>query len=390
MTTQHPVADSRLLARLSRRHLLGGGIALIGAVAAACSGSSEPSSPSPTTNNEPSPTPGGPPTPVPTPPGGYALAGWNQIETDTAPPARRDHAMAFNPEPVDGGTVLLFAGEGESGLLADTWTFDIIGRQWRQTALSGTAPSARAGHGMAFDKQARQYLLFGGRSANGPLADVWAIDASSLAARRLSDGGPPPRQFAATALDADGRRLYVAFGLGSAGVADDIWAFDLDSGRWDRVPASGDGPRPRWGARATWDADSKRLMLFGGEDAEKQLPVELWALDPETGHWEPTSPQLQPPGRTGFVMASDEATRAILAFGGMTLTGLAADVWIYLPERGEWGKGRALFKEISKREGHGAVYHQRRRSLIVFGGRGESGLLADTWELGVGPPRGTN
>jgi len=295
--------------------------------------------------------------------------------------------MAFSPDPADAGTVLLFGGEGESGLLADTWSFDIGAHEWKQTPLSGASPPARAGHAMMFDPVARQFLVFGGRGTDGLLADLWAIDPSALAARRLSDGGPSPRHYAATALDPASRRLYVAYGRGSEGIADDIWAFDLEGGHWSLLTTSGDGPKPRWGARATWDTEAKRLMLFGGEDAEQQLPVDLWALDPDTRRWEPTSPQLQPPGRTGFAMASEDETRLILAFGGMTLTGLAADFWVYSPERGEWGKGRALFKEIPKREGHGAAYHTRRRSLIIFGGRGESGLLSDTWELGIGPPR---
>ena len=37
----------------------------------------------------------------------------------------------------------------------------------------------------------------------------------------------------------------------------------------------------------------------------------------------------------------------------------------------------------SKRDAHSMFYDEKRQSIILFGGIGESGVLGDTWELSL-------
>lgn len=367
--------------RLSRRRFLEAALLALGAAAASCGSSRDGASTAGAGGA--SPTPGTPPTPVPTLEGGYAAPVWAELAPVNAPSARYDHAMVLDGA---GQTAYLFGGEGQFGVMDDLWAFDLGTQRWERMLVSGVGPPARAGHVLAFDNASRRLVVFGGRGDSGLLGDLWTIETATFTARQLRAAGPPPRQYAAAAVYPPTRRLLIAFGLGSGGIADDAWSFDLQSGSWAKLTIGGEAPTPRWGAQAVWDGTASRLVLFGGQDAEKTLPVDFWSLDLEGEAWGGVRLAIQPPGRTGFLLTRDQEDQLLLAFGGNTLTGLAADVWLYDEKRQEWAKGKAQPREAPKREGHAGVYDPSRRSLIVFGGRGENGLLGDTWELGFGAP----
>ena len=113
---------------------------------------------------------------------------WIQRSPVVRPSPRRGHVMR---QASHRGRVQLFGGEGPGGLLGDTWEWD--GTQWWPIATSG-APTPRADavlvdaahHPMASPWEG---VLFGGRDASGPLADVWHV-ASTSPARTTPFGGP--------------------------------------------------------------------------------------------------------------------------------------------------------------------------------------------------------
>ncbi len=77
---------------------------------------------------------------------------------------RRDHTMVNH-----GGQVLLFGGSDRNAALADTWVWD--GRRWNLRRPS-SAPPARSNHAMAYDSHRRRTVLFGGLGDNGVLGDT--------------------------------------------------------------------------------------------------------------------------------------------------------------------------------------------------------------------------
>ena len=93
---------------------------------------------------------------------GTAWAEWTSSTTTIAPPARNQHAMAY-----DGarGRVVLLGGYGQSsGVLADTWEWD--GSAWVQRAPAASPP-ARKDHALAYDGARGRVVLFGGRATPG-------------------------------------------------------------------------------------------------------------------------------------------------------------------------------------------------------------------------------
>ncbi|MER3513473.1 MAG: hypothetical protein C4310_02960, partial [Chloroflexota bacterium] len=61
---------------------------------------------------------------------------WTQRTPDPTPPPRRRHALTYD---MARGAVVLFGGEGASGLLNDTWEWD--GLAWTQPLAQTPTPT---------------------------------------------------------------------------------------------------------------------------------------------------------------------------------------------------------------------------------------------------------
>ncbi len=125
---------------------------------------------------------------------------WLEAHCEVAPVARHRGAMVYDSVR---GCSVLFGGQGQGSLrfrmLGDTWSF--AGDQWRQIHFStGSQPTPRCGHSLAFDENTGQTLLFGGITAEDrSLSDTWIFDGSTWT--QLSVAGPTPRRYAAFAYD---------------------------------------------------------------------------------------------------------------------------------------------------------------------------------------------
>jgi hypothetical protein len=100
----------------------------------------------------------------------YDGATWTKINTVASPPGRWAHAMAYY---LARGSVVLFGGYGPTypsgSQFGDTWEYD--GVNWTQIGTS-TSPPAREQHAMAYDTVRRCVVMFGG-SGSGSKGDTW-------------------------------------------------------------------------------------------------------------------------------------------------------------------------------------------------------------------------
>jgi Galactose oxidase, central domain len=100
---------------------------------------------------------------------------WAQLQPVTSPPARENHAMAYDTAR---GRIVLFGGSTQlngAGIVQDTWEFDTSTWIPESPAVS---PAARIAHTMTFDASRNVTLLFGG-GAGADFGDTWAWDGSS-------------------------------------------------------------------------------------------------------------------------------------------------------------------------------------------------------------------
>ena len=77
------------------------------------------------------------------------------------------------------GQVILFGGQGNGAVLADTWAWD--GAKWTQL-FPTTSPPPRYGAAMAYDSGHGKVILFGGYNGTGSsgfLFDTWSWDGAN-------------------------------------------------------------------------------------------------------------------------------------------------------------------------------------------------------------------
>jgi galactose oxidase-like protein len=141
---------------------------------------------------------------------------WTQVQ-DVGPSARRAHAMAFDPT---ASRVVLFGGAGTNGAgLNDTWLWD--GTDWTQAADTG--PDPRAQSAMV---AAATIVLFGGVNSIDPTqanriryGDSWRWDGHAWT--KAQDIGPAPRWGHGMAFQSDIGQIVLFGGSSVFGPAED-------------------------------------------------------------------------------------------------------------------------------------------------------------------------
>ncbi len=132
----------------------------------------------------------------------------------------------------------------------------------------------------------------------------------------LSGDAPEARLDGALASDDEGRRVFLFGGRSASGFLNDLWVLDLDRKAWTEIRAS-EAPSPRSGHSLSYDARRKRLILFGGYQADSfgkaQFPKELWTYSPEEG-WSRKFFKEGPAGRAWHTTAV--GPEDLVLFGG--------------------------------------------------------------------------
>lgn len=281
---------------------------------------------------------------------------------------RNGHAMAYDR---DNAVVVPFGGADERQVLADLWAWN--GQQWRCLAEGGPPP--RIFPALAYDGAEKQLILFGGNRVlfgtdedTDPFLDgMWAWDGRAW--RQIHTSTPAARAEAAVAYDSDRQRIVLFGGYrvdgGERTRFGDTW--EWDGRRWEQV--SSEAPSARNGAAVTYDAQRKRVVLFGGSGT----PDETWEWDGRM--WEQVV-SAETEGRFNSAMAYDPGVDALIRFGGWTREGRVGGTWQY--DGARWTR---LTDEGPAPRNHTAmVYDSRRGTIALFGGHDGDRVFGDTWE----------
>ena len=186
---------------------------------------------------------------------------WRRVTGhDDGPGVRDHHAMATD---VARGEVVLFGGgrgpAGESTLLGDTWAWR--SGEWHRVATEG--PPARATHRLVYDTRRERVVLFGGFGETGLLDDLWEWDGERWTERSPEAGPKPSPRFASRMAYDPGSGLVILFGgRGADGDLADTWAWNGQEGRW--VELAVEGPPARNVHGMAYDAEREVVVLYGG------------------------------------------------------------------------------------------------------------------------------
>lgn len=300
---------------------------------------------------------------------------WTEVETASAPPTRVSHAMAYDSSD---HRIVVFGGCCEtSGFLSDTWLYDPLNMTWTNVTMA-VGPSGRWGHSLAYDVGTQGVILFGGTIIGGSSRETWTYDVFKNEWSNITGVvGPPARTGAALVPDTLGQRMVLFSGILEFGWSRGLWTFEPETRAWARVNPA---PAPRDDSEFVYDADSERLVLFGGSQGSN----ETWNFGFANQTWEVTTTFASPAARRRHAMAYDEGSNRVVLFGG-DVGGPGdptpdSETWVFDEGNGTWVELTPPGSP-SPRYWHSMGYDPQSRKMLLFGGRTPTGLSEETWEF---------
>jgi len=237
-------------------------------------------------------------------------------------------------------------------------------------------PSARKYGAMVYDPLSERVFMFGGVKRLYDAVDipeVWAYEPATESWQEQGKLGP--RVVICAAFDEESQRAIV-FGRS------DTWAYDPAADTWEKMKPVAT-PSLRWACQMAYDAESDRIVLFGGGTGAAQSFDDTWVYDYNTDTWEELQPEVSPPARAYHGMAYDPGNDRVMLWGGHTLPNESdLRAWAYDYNTNTWMTQEAPSDAPEQRNGLGLFYHSPSGRMIVYGGLTENdGQLVegDTW-----------
>ena len=354
------------------------------AVVACAAPASEPSGAEPgqTISSRPtisaSPPPSVPTQPTPAPSIAPPIA-WQQLEA-TGPRAREDHTWTRD---ADGTTAYLFGGRDGTLVMGDLWAYDLPTDTW--SPMEAPGPTPRFGHEAAW-VDGIGLVIFAGQSGPNFFSDLWAFDPAAASWRQLPASGDVPvaRYGTCAGIGPDGR-LWISHGFTSDGTRfADTKAYDFGTATWTDETPGGDLPVNRCLHGCWWTGDGT-LALFGGQTTGVTALDDHWVLDLEG--WQRVEGGVSPPPRNLYAKARLDGGTLVL--GGQGLDGARlGDAWLLRDGDVEATLVEADGDGPPGRSGAEMVVDGSRDRVLLFGGLGDGGVLADVWQLTGDPLAG--
>jgi hypothetical protein len=186
---------------------------------------------------------------------------------------------------------------------------------------------------------------------------------------------PPARLNHAMCLDSS-RGQVVLFGgrtaQGAGGqVLTDTWEFDglVWSPRSNFSDFPQAGQRPAMG----FDASTHQTVLFGGRFADGSYSDQTWTYDGQA--WTRENPLFSPSPRDGTNPVYSPNDQRLYLFGGRGPTADLADTWAH--EGGHW----VLVSDVGPPARSSHAMAALGNKIVMFGGRSGNQVLSDTWEF---------
>ncbi len=287
-------------------------------------------------------------------------------------PERR-HLSASGFDPIANQVILHGGYDSSSGTrFSDSWSWD--GSRWQRRVTLGN--QVRFGASLEWDPVRQQLLRFGGMDSgsNTATTHVWDRKTGDWITLTPSQSPPARRQHASTSVDLPAMRGILLFGGRTAqGPLNDVWLWD--GIRWASLATSG-VPAARWGAAIAVEPGGNSVLVFGGHDGAQTLG-DTWRLDLVTLSWTQLNPASSPSPRVTR-MIHDSSRGRILLFGGYSLANTHRDGWEWDAQNSSWSPLGSPPVPLAYHN----LSHGPGGSITVFGGFiPSSGSTETTWAI---------
>ena len=228
-----------------------------------------------------------------------------------------------------------------STLSAETWAFSLDSGTWDSSPLAARFPFGIQNAAAVMDGQRDRVLLYGGDlqtapDARAPSQDLWELSLAKQTWIRLRvhhappPDSPAPRIRASMVLDAARRRLLIYGGqdANTNATLADLWGVRLSQPhpRWMRLASEAPGSAAY--PSAVLDPTRNR-MLVTGADAQSATAI-VHAYDLIAGTWSTLLPlQQAPSSRTHPALVFDAAGDRLVMYGGLAGRGprTPGEIW---------------------------------------------------------------
>ncbi|MHA2116965.1 MAG: Kelch repeat-containing protein, partial [Candidatus Thorarchaeota archaeon] len=289
---------------------------------------------------------------------------------------------------------IIFGGE-DPAITGQTWAYDLDTDTYFNMAPF-EAPSPRAAGGIAYDSQSDRIIQFGGilsTSTQEASNETWIYDYNSNNWTLLAPAiAPSPRLASYLTYDSGSDRVILFGGVTlqpSAVIHSDTWAFDLETTTWEEMNSS--GPAARYGAAITYDVESDRVIVFGGNPSASTTTntfSDTLIFDYDLNRWAEVTPTGNPPaGYTGRLVYDVESDKAVF-FGGYPDADQRNATWTFDLNANLWSQSTPNPSPYGRFR-HNMVYDAGSDSVILFGGKtgdwfsGEIVPTDTTWSYDV-------
>jgi len=307
---------------------------------------------------------------------------WTQMRPTEAPPPRYEGSMVYDARI---GACVLFGGKGRTGCLNDTWSYDLGTNAWAQVETA-EAPPARRNHTIVYDRGLEACVVFGGEDSLGSYrSDTWYLDRDGPTWREAIPEDPPPNRSSHAMVYADRSNATIVLGGLTRGTFLDVLGrmdcLDAHLKDWRGFYPWGH-PQPRTNHSMAYDRRWGVSVLFGGFDESDTAMNDTWFYDSSDGRWQDKSRQTRPPARGLHAMVYDPRHGVFILFGGWDGDQYFNDTWVFDARDASWSQ-KAPALSPSARADHAMTFDTNRGLVLLFGGRNQSGMLADLWVYDV-------
>jgi hypothetical protein len=305
---------------------------------------------------------------------------WVQRYPSTKPSPRQEHAMVYDS--TYNMTVLFGGNDGTRD--DETWVYWPENNTWMKRN-TGTKPKARNNHAMVYDPDNELIVLFGGYIGWPDFRsdETWVYNTlTNFWTKRNPTVKPIARSDHYMAYDSLSNKVVLFGGYGNNNQRlDDTWLYDVAANTWTRVNIPTDNPLPRKNHAMAYDAEDKRVVLFGGDDGD-YIYDDTWVYYYEDDTWTKMSPSVKPSARTNHAMVYDPIYDKIMLFGGnnslTNATGANDETWVYNLDTNTWTQRNPTPKP-SPRGGHAMTYLSENSKTLLFGGNNGTSSNDETW-----------
>lgn len=304
-----------------------------------------------------------------------AAPAWANGSLTGMPAGRTYHTAIWT-----GQEMVVWGGLLSGGAYASTgarYNPDIDAWQPDSTANS---PGGRARHTAVWT--GTDMIVWGGFSGSTYLADGGRFSVASQTWSSVATTQAPTGRDRHSGVWTGSRMVIWGGHNVDTGVLADGAAYDPASNGWTALP-SANAPAARSGAAAVWAED--RLLVWGGDGANGYLSTggQLICSGGIPASWSAVTESGAPAARSGHTVVW--TGKKMIVWGGQGATGLLADGGAYDPQNDLWTQ-LSTTNAPSPRMLHNAIWTGT--EMVVYGGESASGALAtgaaydpgsDTW-----------